>query len=46
MVDDVKRIRGHPLIPGRIPIYGFYYDVKSGLLVPVPDAIAAGKAVE
>ncbi|MGH6820689.1 MAG: carbonic anhydrase, partial [Methylocella sp.] len=41
---DVKRIRSHPLVPGRIPIYGYYYDVKSGRLVEVPEAMAAGKA--
>jgi carbonic anhydrase len=44
VVDDVKRIRSHPLVPGRIPIYGYYYDVKTGRLVEVPEAMAAGKA--
>ena len=43
MTEDVKRIRSHPLVPGRIPIYGFYFDVKSGRLVEVPEAMAAGK---
>ena len=46
VVEDVQRIRNHPLIPGRIPIYGFYYDVKSGKLVPVPEANKAGKPTE
>lgn len=41
---DVKRIREHPLVPGRIPIYGFVYDVKTGRLNEVPEAMAAGKA--
>ena len=45
VTDDVARIRSHPLVPGRIPIYGFYYDVKSGKLVEVPGAMAAGKAI-
>ena len=44
VVEDVERVRNHPLVPGDIPIYGFVYDVKSGKLVPVPDAMAAGKA--
>ena len=43
-MEDVKRIRAHPLVPKRIPIYGFYFDVKTGLLVPVPEATEAGKA--
>ncbi len=42
VVEDVKRIRSHPLVPGNIPIYGYYYDVKSGRLVEVPEATAAG----
>ena len=27
VVDDVRRIRTHPLVPARIPIYGYVYDV-------------------
>ncbi len=41
---DVRRIRSHPLVPGAIPIYGYIYDVKSGRLVEVPAATAAGAA--
>jgi carbonic anhydrase len=44
VVDDVSRIRNHPLVPGRIPVYGYIYDVKSGRLTEVPAATAAGKA--
>ncbi|HUI22415.1 MAG TPA: carbonic anhydrase [Methylocella sp.] len=44
VVADVKRIRSHPLVPGNIPIYGYYFDVKTGRLVEVPEATAAGKA--
>jgi len=29
-VEDVARIRAHPLVPGGIPIYGYIYDVTSG----------------
>lgn len=41
---DVSRIRNHPLVPKTIPIYGYIYDVKSGKLIEVPAATAAGKA--
>ncbi len=41
---DVKRIRNHPLVPGDIPVYGYVYDVKTGRLVEVPEATAAGRA--
>ncbi len=44
VVDDVTRIRNHPLVPGRIPIYGYVYDVTTGLLVEISAATAAGKA--
>lgn len=44
VVDDVTRIRNHPLVPGRIPVYGYIYDVRSGRLVEVPAATAAGRA--
>jgi carbonic anhydrase len=44
VVEDVKRIRSHPLVPGHIPIYGYYYDVKTGRLVEVPQATVAGRA--
>ena len=43
VAEDVARIRNHPLVPGDIPIYGYIYDVKSGKLVEVPEATAAGK---
>ena len=43
VVEDVSRIRAHPLVPGGIPIYGFVYDVKSGRLIEVPDATKAGR---
>jgi carbonic anhydrase len=43
VVDDVRRIRDHPLVPGRIPIYGFVYDVHTGRLQEVDEASVAGK---
>src|SRR3979490_3399488 len=42
VVEDVMRIRNHPLVPNDIPIYGYIYDVKSGKLVEVPKAMTAG----
>jgi carbonic anhydrase len=41
---DVTRIRNHPLVPADIPIYGYVYDVKTGRLVEVPEATAAGRS--
>ena len=44
VVDDVRRIRSHPLVPSRIPIHGFVYDVATGRLVEVPEASEVGAA--
>jgi carbonic anhydrase len=44
VIDDVERIRNHPLIPKSIPVYGFLYDVRSGKLIEVEGATAVGKA--
>jgi carbonic anhydrase len=44
VVEDVRRIRNHPLVPKNIPIYGYIYDVATGKLVEIPDATNAGKA--
>jgi carbonic anhydrase len=45
VVEDVQRIRNHPLVPRDIPIYGFVYDVKSGRLIAVAEANELGKAL-
>jgi carbonic anhydrase len=42
VVDDVERVRRHPLVPSGIPIYGYVYDVRSGALIEVPEATKAG----
>jgi carbonic anhydrase len=42
VVDDVSRIRNHPLVPPTIPIYGYIYDVRSGRLIEVPEAANVG----
>ena len=44
VLEDVSRIRNHPLVPKSIPVYGFIYDVRSGKLLEVEGAKAAGAA--
>jgi carbonic anhydrase len=44
VVDDVERIRAHPLVPREIPIYGYIYDVATGLLNEVAEASRQGAA--
>ena len=44
VVEDVRRIREHPLVPRRIPIYGYVYNVSTGGLEEIPEATAAGRA--
>src|ERR1700683_2314109 len=44
VVDDVRRIREHVLVPRYIPIYGYVYAVHSGELVGVKEATLAGRA--
>jgi len=43
VLDDVVRIKSHPLVPKNIPVYGYIYEVYSGSLIEVPEATAAGK---
>jgi carbonic anhydrase len=44
VLEDVKTLRHHPLIPSNIPIYGFIFDVLTGDLIPVRKAMKAGRA--
>lgn len=44
VVEDVERIRNNSMVPSDIPIYGYIYDCKTGELVEIPAATAAGKA--
>ena len=44
VIDDVRTLREHPLVPKRIPIYGFIYDVHTGRLEEVPEAMRVGVA--
>ncbi len=43
VIQDVRRIREHPLVPAGIPIYGYVYDVKTGRLDEVKRATEAGR---
>ena len=44
VLQDVRRIREHPLVLPAIPIYGYVYDVHSGRLEEVKAALEAGRA--
>jgi carbonic anhydrase len=44
VVTDVERIRRHPLVPPKIPIYGYIYQVESGRLLEVAEATRVGAA--
>lgn len=44
LVEDVTRIRTHPLVPKDIPIYGYIFDVKTGKLNEVAEASRAGRS--
>jgi carbonic anhydrase len=46
VLEDVKRIRTHPLVPGNIPVYGFVYDCASGALKEIAEASKAGQPVK
>ena len=44
VVQDVRRIREHPLVPSNVPVYGYIYDVRTGRLNEVKAATEAGTA--
>lgn len=44
VVDDVARIRAHPLVPHDVPVSGYLYDVRTGRLTEIPEATAVGRA--
>ena len=43
VVDDVRTLRNHPLVPAGVVIHGFVYDVKTGRLLEVAEATEAGR---
>jgi carbonic anhydrase len=44
IIEDVRRIKDHPLVPTNIPVYGYIFDVKSGKLIEIPENNKLGKA--
>ena len=44
IIDDVKKVRNHPLVPKSIPVYGYLYDVRTGKLEEITEATEIGKA--
>ena len=42
VVEDVLKLKSHPLVPNSIPIYGYIYDCKTGNLKEVFEATEAG----
>jgi carbonic anhydrase len=42
IVEDVQRIREHPLVPRSVAIYGFIYHIHHGSLEAVPEANRIG----
>ncbi len=44
VLEDVTRIRNHPLVSKSVSIYGFIFNVNSGQLIEVPRATEVGKA--
>lgn len=44
LIDDVRRLRNHPLVPPVITIYGFMYDVATGALLEDAEASTVGRA--
>ena len=43
VLEDVLRIKNHPLVPSDIPVYGYIYECSTGKLIEVPAATDAGK---
>ena len=43
VLEDVLRIKNHPLVPSDIPVYGYIYECTTGRLIEVPAATEAGK---
>ena len=42
VIDDVARIRTHPLVPASVAIYGYIYHIHHGNLEPVLEANRVG----
>jgi carbonic anhydrase len=46
VVEDVRRLRGHPLVAREVIIHGYLYDVKTGRLIEVPEATEVGRPAD
>jgi len=46
ILDDILKIKNHPLVPKNIPVYGLLYDVGTGNLIEVEEASKAGEPDE
>jgi carbonic anhydrase len=44
VVDDVRRLRAHPLVSPHVAIYGYLFDVKTGELIEIPEASRTGRS--
>lgn len=42
IIEDVERIRQHPLVPPSVAIYGYIYHIHHGALEPIPEANLIG----
>jgi carbonic anhydrase len=42
IIEDVERVRHHPLVPASVAIYGYIYHIHHGTLEPVPEANRIG----
>ena len=42
VIDDVRTIREHPLVPKTISVYGFIYDCREGKLININEATIIG----
>lgn len=46
VIEDVRRLREHPLVDPSVTIHGFLFDVKTGRLFEIEEASRIGKAGE
>lgn len=43
VVEDIRRIRHHPLVAGAVVIHGFLYDIMTGRLLELEEASRVGQ---
>lgn len=43
VVEDVRRLRNHPLVSPKVTIHGFIFDVKTGRLIEIEEASRIGQ---